>query len=348
MATDGRSLPPHLIFGLHGALYAVDAAAVREILPFLELSPVAELPGYILGVANLRESIVPVMDLNARLGRSPAPCRASDCIVVLDRGGSVVGIVVNEVLEVRPIQPQSVEWRDDTGGPGAGTSFVTGLARLDGQVVMLLDVEQLLRLSAGLPEAGGESSVSPSEPPSTAGGWTLSREISPEERQVLRGRAMRLAKPMARDVSVGIEPVAVTRLGDEFFGFELTGVREFATVRTVMPVPCCPPHILGLVNLRGDIVTLVDLRPMLRLVAQGGLARYMVLVEIAAQRFGVSVDEVMEIVSLNQTELDTVPAGQHGTSDYLKGALPYRGKMLGILDLAKMVADGSLTVDEQF
>jgi purine-binding chemotaxis protein CheW len=321
----------------------VDAVAVREILPRLELSPVEQMPGYILGVANLRGSIVPIMDLNVRFGRAPDPCRATDCIVVLAQGDTVVGMVVSEVREVRPFNHEQVEWRTSAGQRSADAHFVAGLAKLDEQVVMLLDLERLLRFPESLPEAGEGSAASFALDPRA-----LELAADLEERALLHERALDLARPLARDDFAGLEPVAVTRLGSEFFGFELDGVREFATVHSITPIPCCPRHIVGQVNLRGDIVTLVDLRPALRVAAEPGPTRQMVLLEIAAERFGVSVDEVLEIVALHPSQIGTVPAAQqHGTGEYLKGAVPYRGRMLGILDLPRMVADGSLVVDEE-
>jgi purine-binding chemotaxis protein CheW len=410
MANHRTALPPHLIFGVQGALYAVDATAVREVLPFLALSAMEEMPGCILGVANLRGSIVPIMDLNVRFGGTFAPCRATDCIVVLQRDGVTVGMVVNEVREVRSLHPESTEWRAGAGQTKDGARFVAGVAKLDHQVVMLLDLEQLLRLSDEPPSAAAPSARL--QAPGSMEGRTASRpgliragsrepgagsaseasyEATPEERVLLLERAAALAQPLERDGITGLTPVAVARLGSEFLGFELDWVLEFAAVRTVTPVPCCPPQIAGQVNLRGDIVTLVDLRPILRIPAEveagrpSGLApgarlqapgpdqfqtasrsadhraehrapstehasaaSFLVLVEIDALRFGVLVHEVLEIVPLHPAQIGAIPDVQpQRTSEYLKAAVPYRGQMLGILDLPRMVAEGSLIVDDE-
>src|SRR5262249_24445664 len=179
-------------------------------------------------------------------------------------------------------------WRVGTGDANGSANFVTGLAKLDQQVVMLLDPERLLPLPLALQGAVNEADVAAQERAAIAH-RAFARDASPEDQAVLRERARALATPVARDDFAGREPVAVTRLGQEFFGFELDGVREFAAVHTVTPVPCCPERIVGQVNLRGDIITLVDLRPMLRVPEEPGPAHFMVLVEIDAQRFGVWV-----------------------------------------------------------
>ena len=54
--------------------------------------------------------------------------------------------------------------------------------------------------------------------------------------------------------------LAVVELGDELFGVELAAVQEFCEIVQLTPIPCCPPHILGAISLRGDLVTLIDPR----------------------------------------------------------------------------------------
>jgi purine-binding chemotaxis protein CheW len=363
--------PPQLIFRLRHALYAVDALAVREVVPFLALAPIEELPGYVLGVANLRGSVVPVVDLDLRFGRPAQARRRSDCIVVLQRevgegceqrapndGRSpcAVGIVVNEVQEVRRLPADSLERPPASGQEARDSAFVAALARLDEQVVMLLDVDALLRLSetpvargldqdSEMRKRGAVGGESPAPDGRERGAAHLSDAL--EEQRVFEERARELARPLAGGGSARGEPVAVIRLGSEYLGFELAIVREFTTTRQVTPVPCCPAHIAGQMNLRGDIVTLVDLRPVMKLVAtQSEPLSGVVLLELGELRFGVLVDEVLEIVSLAGLDSGagalTPPAG---LGDTLKHAAPYRGRMVGIVDLPRIVAEGNLVVN---
>jgi purine-binding chemotaxis protein CheW len=305
------------------------------------------MPNYVLGVANLRGIVLPVVDLDIRFGRPAQARRRSDCIVVLEREGAAVGIVVNEVQEVRRLPAEGSAATH--GAPG----FVVALARLEEQVVMRLDVDRLLQLTegpagkgSGLWALGSEQGTQPGaqspEPRAAA-------EPLPEEQGVFAERARELARPLVRTGYRGQEPVAVVRLGSEFFGFELALVREFTTSRQASPVPCCPDRIAGQMNLRGDIITLVDLRPVLQLPATGTepLSR-VVLLELSDLRFGVLVDEVLEIRSLPVPETETAATAlPGGAGEYLKGAVAYRGRMLGILDLPRIVAEGKLVVDEE-
>jgi purine-binding chemotaxis protein CheW len=355
--TESRATPPQLIFRLRQALYAVDALAVREVVPFLALAPIEEMPGYVLGVANLRGSVVPVVDLDIRFGRPAQPRRRTDCIVVLQRDAGqesdprasnddgspgAVGIVVNEVQEVRRLPAESLQRPPASGQAERASAFVVALARLDEQVVMLLDLDLLLQLTEA-PVARGVDPDSANGMGRLVGGESL----GPEEQRVFEERARELARPLASGSSAGGGPVAVTRLGSEYLAFELSMVREFTTTRQVAPVPCCPAHIAGQMNLRGDIVTLVDLRPVMKLLGQKAepLSR-VVLLELGELRFGVLVEEVLGIVSLAGLESGAeAPAQPAGVGDYLKHAAPYSGRMVGVVDLPRLVAEGNLVVN---
>jgi purine-binding chemotaxis protein CheW len=163
---------------------------------------------------------------------------------------------------------------------------------------------------------------------------------------VLRERARELAQSLPEDDPAGCERVAVVRLGKEFFALELELVREFTAIRHVTPVPCCPKHIVGQMNLRGDIVTLVDLRPLLHVPASASLPPQLALLELQDIVFGVPVDEVVEILTLRLAETESLPAPSAGRDTFLKGAAPYCGRMLGVLDVSRILTEGHLVVSE--
>ena len=72
-------------------------------------------------------------------------------------------------------------------------------------------------------------------------------------------------------------PLAIIQLGAECFGVGLDVVREFSHLRRVTAIPCCPSHIAGNMNLRGDILTLVDIRGLLNIPAEGNPSEVMVV-----------------------------------------------------------------------
>ena len=98
----------------------------------------------------------------------------------------------------------------------------------------------------------------------------LPTHASPEERATFRERAENLRRTAESEDFAGLIPLAVIGLNGEYLGLDLDTVREFTDdISKITPIPCCPPHIVGNINLCGEIVTLVDVREVLNLPIAG-------------------------------------------------------------------------------
>lgn len=333
---------PYLTFGHRGARYGLDVRAVREIVWLPELSPIEELPPYIAGVFNLRGRVVPVMDLGLRFGHAREPYLTSDRVIVIDSDKARVGVVANELHDVATIAQAAIEDVRSYQGAGGHTQFVLGEAKLDAGLAMLLDVAALLR------SAPSEKSLSVSAPPGSAEELSPSfGKLSQEDAELFRSRARSLAEVQGTAERVGLEAYAVIRLDGELFGLGLDMVREFAHLRSITPLPCCPPHILGNMNLRGDILTLVDIRPALGMATAGAMSE-VVVVRAGELLLGLPAAEIADVVYLAPYEIAAVPvASDRPGKQYCKGVAAVGGHTIGLLDLEKMLAARELQVAEE-
>ena len=352
---------PFLIFRLGASLFAVPSLMVREIHALPMLSPLQETAPFIVGVINLRGAIVPAMDLNARFGRTPSPYHVDDSLIVLTWAGAEVAILVNEVREVQRIAATQVEALPLHGrSRDLPTPFVAGVTQIESGIVMLLHLPHLLDWPAPSETAVVPTTVS--APRFDLQAWT------PAERAVLEERAARLRTEAADNTQSQQEhaPVALVALGGEEFGVELSAVREFVSVTDVAPVPCCPPHILGQINLRGDIVTLVDVRPTLGIAntstayfqgakSQGAAGQRVaqpavpvVVVQHEETPIGIVVDNVRDVLYLRADERLALDANLHSghKGKFFDGGTLHDGRLLPLLDVERLFAEGNLAVDE--
>jgi purine-binding chemotaxis protein CheW len=114
--------------------------SVREIVP---LRPATRLPGapdYVLGLINLRGTIVTVIDLGRRLLHGGG-VRGDASVILVESGTKVVGVAVDDVRDVQAVAPEAI----DPVAEGAQGGVVRGIAHLDGHVVVLLDMQVLVR-----------------------------------------------------------------------------------------------------------------------------------------------------------------------------------------------------------
>lgn len=334
-------MTPYLLFSLNGARYAVEALSVLEITWLPELAPAEEAPPYIAGVFNLRGKIEPVMHLGQRLGHPPQRCRASDSIVMLQAEGVTMGVIVNEVSDVVGIPATAIEpppRYDDE--PPEHIRFISGNAKVGDEIIMLLDVLRLLHAPrhnlADIPATAITGQPHAYFCPEAAG----------EERAVFRARAHSLMQAMEIQDAAELIPLSIIQIGGELFGVGLDAVREFSHLRRVTAIPCCPPHIAGNMNLRGDILTLADIRGLLNIPAASTAAE-VVVVESDGITIGVPVNKVLEVVYLRPAEISALPAAREETKEYCKGMARYGETVISILDIRKILAEGGLEVEEE-
>lgn len=132
-------------------------------------------------------------------------------------------------------------------------------------------------------------------------------------------------------------------LENESYGVDIQRVQEIRGWSAVTPIPEAPPHVLGVLNLRGVIVPIIDLRVRIGMSSVTNSATTVIIVlnvetVEGARLFGVVVDRVSDVVNITETSLKPVPAmGQHGGTDYLRGLVNLGETMVVLLDIDKLL-----------
>jgi purine-binding chemotaxis protein CheW len=331
---------PHLLIRLGESFFAIEVPAVLEVVQLPALQPVAESAGSVVGLVNMRGSILSVMDLDLRFGRPRARYQLDDRLVVLQHNDHRMALVVNEALGVVRWRPdQSMPLTDVMGEAEAESRYVDRAVMIDDKIVMLLDVQKLLAVADDVPAAAAADA--------RAVGDTFWQELSAAEQQEFRDRASLLMQRIDSQQLSEQTLVAVFECDGEFFGLQLDFVREFFEAPQVTPVPCCPPHVIGNVNLRGDIVTVIDVRGALNLnVKPAGTAGKVVVVKCNGAEFGVLVDEWHDVVNLRSADVRAVPGGVQADG-CCQGAAQFRDRMMSILDVPRLMQLERWVVDEE-
>jgi purine-binding chemotaxis protein CheW len=353
----------YLIVALTECLYGVDAHRVQEVVRLPEITLLEDAPLFVMGVINLRGRVVPVLDLGSRLGRSfQERYLLTDSVVVLEQAQGLLGLLVNEVREIVTLTRQ--DWdatpRFDAleegleGGDGAQRRyrFVKGVARVDDALIMLLTLDHLLHTQRAewLPEGAVERENGEGE-----AALPLRPRLLPEggeaAQSIFRSRAQRLRQRLEQQELEEQLSLAIVRLQGELLAVELKGVTGFAKVNKVTPVPCCPPHVVGCMNLRGEVLILVDLCQVLDLPTATGIEQNMekaVVVSLGQHEVGVMVHDVVDVIHVQASALAATPlAASAFRGEHLLGSVSYSKQMLGILNVQAMLADPALLVNEE-
>ncbi|CAD1792833.1 purine-binding chemotaxis protein CheW [Xanthomonas campestris] len=149
MPGDAAAAAQYLTFQLDGEIFAISIVGIREIIQYRAPTPVPSMPACVRGVINLRGAVVPVVDLQARLGRADSAISKRSCIVILAteqaQGPQVIGVLVDAVNAVIELADQDIE-----AAPSFGThirrDLLRGMGKVGERFVVLLEMDQVLQV----------------------------------------------------------------------------------------------------------------------------------------------------------------------------------------------------------
>jgi purine-binding chemotaxis protein CheW len=146
-AADTIARSEYLAFRLCGEEYAIGILNVREIRAHEPVTRIAQAPAYLKGVINLRGAIVPIVDLRCRFGMPAAEHEAETVVIILDLGSAYIGAAVDAVVDVVALAKDDVRPAPSFEA-GIDTSFIRGIAPVDGRMLIVADLAALLEFAA--------------------------------------------------------------------------------------------------------------------------------------------------------------------------------------------------------
>lgn len=137
----------YLTFTLADEDYGIEILKVKEIIGMMPITTVPQTPEYLKGVINLRGKVIPVVDLRLKFGMPPQDYTERTCIIVVEiaseSGSTMMGIVVDSVSEVVHIKNDDIEETPKFGSK-LDTEYILGMAKSEGQVKILMDIDRVL------------------------------------------------------------------------------------------------------------------------------------------------------------------------------------------------------------
>ena len=154
----------------------------------------------------------------------------------------------------------------------------------------------------------------------------------------------------AAEVSTDADRWVTFRLDNEIYGINVMQVQEVLRVTEIAPVPGAPHYVLGIINLRGNVVTVVDTRQRFGLMSKDmDDASRIIIIETESQVIGIMVDSVAEVTEIRSGEIETAPnVGTDESSKYILGVSSREGELLILVDLNKFLSEDQLNEITQF
>lgn len=285
---DDATFEQYVTFFLDDECFGFPMAAVREIIRVPRTVVVPLTPPGLVGLANLRGAILPVIDLRVTLGLAPRPFDDTTRAVVVECG-RLVGLIVDRVSSVLDIESARVERAEQTGAV-ARFDMLTGVVKgANGQdLIQLLDARRTIAHEFGHIEVETAARA-----PADLG---VAQGVEDED-----------------DDDGTLQLVSLAVAGQEY-AFQIGEVDEIVRVPSrISEVPHAASHVLGLINLRARLLPLVSLRRIFALADEPLTDHHrIVVVRFAnpgggAARVGVVVDHVREVLRVGEADLAPMP-----------------------------------------
>ena len=176
---------------------------------------------------------------------------------------------------------------------------------------------------------------------------TLQKAGEEAKKQLLKARARKLARDDAKEKTAGaaIEVVEFL-LAYETYGIESSYVREICSLKELTPVPCTPSFVLGIINVRGQIVSVIDMKIFFDLPKHGLTdLNKVIIVHDEKMEFGILADSILGVRKIRREEIQPpLPTLTGVGAEYLTGVTK---EPLVILDMAKILSSKNLVVHEE-
>jgi purine-binding chemotaxis protein CheW len=312
-----RRLLKVLIFVINGRNYGIGLEDVVEIIRMKEPVPVPDAPPYVKGVITRRGSVIPLIDMKSRLGSGGAFLPKTARTVIARSGDRKAGLIVDEVNDVADIAEAGVERAEGALGE---VPYLKGVFRSGEKIVLLLDLGKLLGASRGAIDSIREK-----------------MKIVPEDDG---GAADTGADDAGRKLRV-----LVFDLSGEKYCVSSSEAREVIREREITRVPNTPGYVLGVMNLRGEIIPVVDIRSFFGLGTpeSSGSSRIMVT-DVSGYPVGIIVDGVERTIEIPEKSVQSALPTLTGTAaGYTKGHIDRDGEILVMLDIERLMAGDEIS-----
>ncbi|NCC96470.1 MAG: hypothetical protein EOM02_06470 [Synergistales bacterium] len=285
-------------FVLDGRHFALPLENVKEIISRPEITPLPMASKHVRGIINLRGDVIPVVDLSVRLGGVDVNMDRSE-ILVLVIDGLIAGVMVDSASQVSELDTGNMKDLDSSAN--LDRSVVQGVLRHGDQLVIFLDAASIL---------------------------SVDREVI---NRISKGRADETGTAASEETM----RIVTFELGGDVYGFPLEEVREILRYQEPVSVPDSPPFVEGVLQVRGAILPIVNLRQ--RLCRSGDIDPERAKILVADYddfKIGFVADAIKEVLQVPLSEVSDPPAVVRGESgrQSVSAIVNHRDEIVTLLD----------------
>jgi purine-binding chemotaxis protein CheW len=297
--------------------YAININFVQEIIAVQEIvegkvktitiTTVPKSPEYMKGVIDLRGHIIPIINLRKILGlEEKEGKKEEEKIVIIEIQDIRFGILIDSVKEVLNIHKFDIEPVPQFAEKEEKIEFLEGVVKLKDRLVLLFNLNKILKKEQF-------------------------EEIKTEEKL-----------PPAQQEEVDKIQIISFFIGDEYYGLEIKYIQEIIIPPKITKVPNTPPFLKGIINLRGNIIPVIDVKEFLGLPkkVENATSSRIIVTTINGDIAGLIIDAVHQVMKISKENIEpSLYTLEEKKAEYITGIVKEKSGILILINFEKLIQD---------
>lgn len=298
-----------IIFRLNNELYGIDIKEVKEIVHHRTITALPSAPDAVAGTINLRKQVISVLNLKKRLDMKDADYEEGCPIIILQNQEHLTGILVDEVREVSYVNHLQIEEAPE----GGQDKLITGIIKMPNALISLIDSKKI----------------------------SLQHEFAREQESDVVNT---LKEKATEEAAVDVGQFVGFFIRDDEFGVDIREIQEINKLVPITEVPRSPQFVEGVINLRGQIVPVIDLRVRFNIERKEyDKKTRIIVINVNNKKIGLIVDSVSEVLRISLSDIQDPPAEavREGV-EFIKGIAEINDRLVVILDLKSILTQNQI------
>lgn len=317
--------------------YAIPVESMEGIFWLPELSPIEAAPPWFVGLVNWHGEVIHILDLSLRFQHTPKQYSIQTSVVLVRTPEMRCGIVVDLVYDLIEAPSESIVDRElivPVDFSAEYADLISGEIKLNDEVLLILNLQELLTTKIGQNALHQQQA--------SVDMVHVMGDLGHEA--IFKARMHQLALPLDNRQHDGTEIYAIVLIGGIQYAIDIKYIAEFSHLNQCVPLPCCPPYILGVVNLRGEIIAVVDMCPLLKI--QNIVDRQeMVILQSESKKIALAVQKVLDFRYFDRRSILEIQDAEEQHAQ-CKSLLKVDGGVAGVLDIEAILLGNSLEINE--
>ncbi len=330
---ENYDIKKNIYFTIGKNKYALPILNILEVMELPQLDYPQKLPANIIGLLKLNNIILNVLDIRFYLDVEITPYTTNNKLIVAKTDETIFGIIVDKIEDIKDFENSKIERLPFV----SENQIIDSMYKIDENTISILNVYSIEKIIRnGFPDKGVNiCSLFPSDKNSI---------------EILQKRALNLSERLNLAVTANVfsdNKFVAFSLNDTVYCIDLNYVKEFNAPSNIIPLPCSPDYIKGIITVRGDFITVLNLKKVLNLTnTKYSEKTKVIIINSEILKLGLLVDEIYEILNIPEEQISTRDFNAENTFISTEIIDNNNNTVKPILNIEKLLSDEKLFINE--